>query len=218
MNAIERHGDHRRHGRHLARRRRPGTARASSACSTGASARGRCRSWARPNGTSRSTSPRCTPAARSPSRKCSARAEVAVIGYGPYEALFEKRGIDPIGKQVRIGSVEYTVIGVVGKRPSPGGFALGAGRLRDHSVHRVPQAVRQREACSAARCGIPVDGRGAAEGRRDARRGDARGRDDHAHSPRPDARQAERLRPGHLGRDPRGLGSDLRRRSCCRWS
>ncbi|MDP3717228.1 MAG: ABC transporter permease [Acidobacteriota bacterium] len=47
---------------------------------------------------------------------------VAVIGYGPYEALFEKRGLDPIGKSVRIGNVEYTVLGVVGKRPAPGGF------------------------------------------------------------------------------------------------
>ncbi|MFA5908204.1 MAG: ABC transporter permease [Vicinamibacterales bacterium] len=47
---------------------------------------------------------------------------VAVIGYGPYQALFEKRGIDPIGKTVRIGTVEYTVLGVVGKRPAPGGF------------------------------------------------------------------------------------------------
>jgi putative ABC transport system permease protein len=47
---------------------------------------------------------------------------VVVIGYGPYEALFEKRGIDPIGKPVRIGVVEYTVLGVVGKRPSPGNF------------------------------------------------------------------------------------------------
>ncbi len=45
---------------------------------------------------------------------------VAVIGFGPYEALFEKRGIDPIGKSVRIGAIEYTVLGVVGKRPSPG--------------------------------------------------------------------------------------------------
>ena len=48
---------------------------------------------------------------------------VAVVGYGVYEALFEKRGIDPIGKPIRAGGVEYTVIGVVGKRPSPGGFA-----------------------------------------------------------------------------------------------
>jgi putative ABC transport system permease protein len=47
---------------------------------------------------------------------------VAVIGYGPYEALFLKRGIDPIGKTVRAGNVEYTVIGVIGKRPAPGGF------------------------------------------------------------------------------------------------
>lgn len=50
---------------------------------------------------------------------------VAVIGYGPYEALFEKRGLDPIGKPVRVGNDEYTVIGVIGKRPSPGGFGLG---------------------------------------------------------------------------------------------
>jgi putative ABC transport system permease protein len=49
--------------------------------------------------------------------------QVAVIGYGPYEALFEKRGLDPIGKAIRMGNVEYTVVGVVGKRPSPGGFA-----------------------------------------------------------------------------------------------
>ena len=49
--------------------------------------------------------------------------QVAVIGYGPYEALFEKRGIDPIGKPVRMGNTEYQVIGVIGKRPSPGGFA-----------------------------------------------------------------------------------------------
>ena len=46
---------------------------------------------------------------------------VAVIGYGPYEALFAQRGLDPIGKQIRVGTIEYTVLGVVGKRPSPGG-------------------------------------------------------------------------------------------------
>jgi len=49
--------------------------------------------------------------------------QVAVVGYGVYEALFEKRGIDPIGKPVRAGGVEYTVIGVIGKRPSPGGLS-----------------------------------------------------------------------------------------------
>jgi putative ABC transport system permease protein len=52
---------------------------------------------------------------------------VTVIGYGPYEALFAQRGLDPIGKQIRIGAVEYTVIGVVGKRPSPGG-AMNLGQ------------------------------------------------------------------------------------------
>src|SRR5512132_2091646 len=30
---------------------------------------------------------------------------VAVIGYGPYAALFEKRGLDPIGKKIRIGAL-----------------------------------------------------------------------------------------------------------------
>ncbi len=53
------------------------------------------------------------------------RRQVAVIGYGPYEALFESRGIDPIGKSVRVGAIEYTVIGVIGKRPAAGGFSLG---------------------------------------------------------------------------------------------
>jgi putative ABC transport system permease protein len=52
---------------------------------------------------------------------------VTVIGYGPYEALFAQRGLDPIGKQIRIGGIEYTVLGVVGKRPSPGG-AMNLGQ------------------------------------------------------------------------------------------
>ena len=53
------------------------------------------------------------------------RRNVALLGYGPYEALFEKNGLDPIGKRVRIGAVEYGVIGVIGKRPAAGGFSLG---------------------------------------------------------------------------------------------
>jgi putative ABC transport system permease protein len=53
------------------------------------------------------------------------RKALGVIGYGAYEALFLKRGIDPIGKKVRLGAVEYTIIGVIGKRPSPGGFNVG---------------------------------------------------------------------------------------------
>ena len=44
---------------------------------------------------------------------------VAVVGWNVYLALFQKRGIDPVGKQVRIGALEYTIIGVVETRPSP---------------------------------------------------------------------------------------------------
>jgi putative ABC transport system permease protein len=53
------------------------------------------------------------------------RRAVAVLGYGPYEALFEKKGMDPVGKKVRLGALEYTVLGVIGKRPAAGGFSLG---------------------------------------------------------------------------------------------
>ena len=47
---------------------------------------------------------------------------MVVIGDTAYQALFAKSGIDPIGKKVRIGAVEHTVIGVMAKRPSVGGF------------------------------------------------------------------------------------------------
>lgn len=53
------------------------------------------------------------------------RKALAVLGYGPYESLFESKGIDPVGKRVRIGAVEYTVVGVMGKRPGIGGFNTG---------------------------------------------------------------------------------------------
>jgi putative ABC transport system permease protein len=53
------------------------------------------------------------------------RRRVAVIGYGPYQALFAGRNIDPVGKQVRVGALDYTVVGVVDKRPAAGGFSLG---------------------------------------------------------------------------------------------
>jgi putative ABC transport system permease protein len=48
---------------------------------------------------------------------------VVVLGDSPYRALFSQ--VDPIGKEVRIGDGRYTVVGVMGKRPSPGGFDLG---------------------------------------------------------------------------------------------
>jgi putative ABC transport system permease protein len=55
----------------------------------------------------------------------SRRRQVVVLGQTPYQALFGEPGIDPIGKSVRVGALQYDVVGVVGKRPSAGGFDLG---------------------------------------------------------------------------------------------
>src|SRR3954468_11830549 len=52
------------------------------------------------------------------------RRQVVVLGQTPWQSLFPN--IDPIGKVVRIGGNEFAVIGVLGKRPSPGGFSTGA--------------------------------------------------------------------------------------------
>jgi putative ABC transport system permease protein len=48
------------------------------------------------------------------------RRQVVILGQAPYQTLFPN--IDPIGKQVRIGTHQFTVIGVFDTRPSPGGF------------------------------------------------------------------------------------------------
>jgi putative ABC transport system permease protein len=48
------------------------------------------------------------------------RRNVVVIGQTPYKAFFENA--DPIGKVVRIGNAQYTVIGVAAPRPSLGGL------------------------------------------------------------------------------------------------
>ena len=45
---------------------------------------------------------------------------VVVLGQDPYKAFF--LGTDPLGKVVRIGNTEYTVIGVAAPRPSVGGL------------------------------------------------------------------------------------------------
>ncbi|HKY22313.1 MAG TPA: ABC transporter permease [Vicinamibacterales bacterium] len=52
------------------------------------------------------------------------RSNVAVIGHGVYQLLFQERGIDPVGKTVRIGSDQFTVVGVFGSVPSPGNFTV----------------------------------------------------------------------------------------------
>ncbi len=51
------------------------------------------------------------------------RTRVVVLGHTPAQALFANT--DPIGKRVRIGTTRYTVIGVLGETPSPGGFNAG---------------------------------------------------------------------------------------------
>jgi putative ABC transport system permease protein len=51
------------------------------------------------------------------------RRAVVVLGQNPSQSLFPFT--DPVGKRVRIGGQEYTVVGVMGPRPSPGGFNLG---------------------------------------------------------------------------------------------
>ncbi len=53
------------------------------------------------------------------------RRQVVMLGFGPADTLFLQRGIDPIGKQVRIGRDMYTVVGVFAKRPSTLGDADG---------------------------------------------------------------------------------------------
>lgn len=45
------------------------------------------------------------------------RRYVVVLGYAPASTLFPN--VDPIGKRVRIGATEFTVVGTMGKRPSP---------------------------------------------------------------------------------------------------
>jgi putative ABC transport system permease protein len=51
------------------------------------------------------------------------RRQVVLLGNTPWQSLFPN--IDPIGKTVRIGSTPFTVIGVLGPRPSPGNFSSG---------------------------------------------------------------------------------------------
>jgi putative ABC transport system permease protein len=55
------------------------------------------------------------------------RRQVVVLGQTPYQSLFPN--VDPVGKKVRVGTREYTVIGVLGKRPDMGGLNTGADDL-----------------------------------------------------------------------------------------
>ena len=64
--------------------------------------------------------------------------KVVVLGDTPYEVLFASSGLDPIGKKVRIGTGEYTVVGVLDKRPSIGNL----GTQQDDFVV-IPQSTHQ---------------------------------------------------------------------------
>src|SRR5688572_1943680 len=52
----------------------------------------------------------------------SRRRNAVVLGQTAYLLLFGQNGTDPIGKKVRLGAVEYTIVGVTAKRPAIGGF------------------------------------------------------------------------------------------------
>ena len=72
------------------------------------------------------------------------RKPVVMLGYGPYEALFERRGLDPVGKKVRVGALEYTVLGVIGKRPTMAGL-----RVDDYVI--IPYTAFRRQFGSETR-------------------------------------------------------------------
>ena len=121
-------------------------------------------------------------------------------GRRPWESLFPN--IDPIGKMVRIGGNEFTVIGVLGKRPSPGGFSTGADDFAviPFSAHeKFYGKVLKGSAKISANSFNPAVFRTAMiadrPARRHARRGDARGRGADAHPPQAQSRTAERFRP-----------------------
>jgi putative ABC transport system permease protein len=65
------------------------------------------------------------------------RRKVVVLGDTPYQVLFANSGLDPVNKKVRIGAAEYTVIGVLAKRPS-----AGVGPPQDDFVV-IPQTTHQ---------------------------------------------------------------------------
>lgn len=68
------------------------------------------------------------------------RRPVVVLGQTPYRVLFAERGIDPIGKRLRIGTADYTVIGVSMRRPSPGGFNAG-----QDDILMIPEAAYRKQ-------------------------------------------------------------------------
>ena len=72
------------------------------------------------------------------------RTRVAVLGHTPAQALFANT--DPIGKRVRIGTNRYTVIGVLGETPIPGGFNMGQDDfvIIPHTAYQKQFGIRAR--------------------------------------------------------------------------
>jgi putative ABC transport system permease protein len=68
------------------------------------------------------------------------RRNVVVLGNTAHKLLFEPSATDPIGKLVRVGTQRFEVVGVFDKRPTPGGFDVGAD---DFLV--IPYTTYQRE-------------------------------------------------------------------------
>jgi putative ABC transport system permease protein len=67
------------------------------------------------------------------------RRRVVVLGDGPYQVLFGSKGIDPINKRIRLGAIEYTVIGIMDKRPSLGSIDTGQDNLAiiPYTTHQI---------------------------------------------------------------------------------
>ena len=127
------------------------------------------------------------------------RKGVVVLGYAPAETLFKT--VDPIGKKIRIGQNEFTVVGVMGKRPSPLGgnpdeFAVIPITTYD-KLYPPPRfrGILMRFLMIAV---VPYPGvsRAAADDRRRA---------DHAEPPPPEARSGEQLRRADVGPDHEDL-------------
>jgi putative ABC transport system permease protein len=83
------------------------------------------------------------------------RRRVVVLADTPYQAVFASSGADPIGKKVRVGAGEYTVIGVLGKRPSAGNLNSGQDDfvVIPQTTHQVAFTRNQQQGLAGANRG-----------------------------------------------------------------
>ena len=85
------------------------------------------------------------------------RSNVVVLGNGVYQLLFQERGIDPVGKTVRIGSDQFVIIGFFSARPSPGNLSLNQDDfvVLPHTTFQRTYGVRVVQSYRG-RMGMPV--------------------------------------------------------------